>query len=167
MALQTADATFIGYLVAFAIGQLSNDTIQDILADMPEDLQTLERFKNQLAELDDRSSLLGNVLEIENEVLGKYITREKFNELLSNKGVVIDESILKVARERFLNADEQFFVSNRNYWRNYFAAVQAAIKLPYEQAFTELKKLEEHEGMDLYLQFREYMVLEKLQSTNY
>jgi hypothetical protein len=148
MALHTADATFIGYLVAISIGQLSNDTIQDILADMPEDLQALERFRNQLARLDNRSSLLRNILEIENEVLGKYITKEYFNELLSNKGMAADPQILKVAKERFLDADEQFYVRNRNYWQNYFAAVQAAIKLPYAQAFAELKRIEEKTQKD-------------------
>jgi hypothetical protein len=149
MALHSADSTFIGYLVAIALGRQANNSIQGILADIPEDLQTLDWFRNQLAEIDSRPSLLKDAINVENKVLGTYMTKEKFNELLSNKDLGVEASLLKTAQERFLAADEQFFVRNRDYWQNHFAAVKAALDLPYAQAFAELKRIEEKVKTDV------------------
>ncbi len=149
MALHAADRTMISYLVAIALGRRANSSIQKILADIPEDLQTLDWLKNQLAEIDNRSSPLEIVIDAEREILGIYMTRDKFNEMLSNEELAAEASLLKIAKERFLAADEQFFIRNRDYWENHFVAVKAALDLPYVQAFTELKKVEEKVKKDV------------------
>lgn len=148
-ALHIADTTFIGYLVATALSGHANNSIQGILADMPEDLQTLDCLKNQLAEIDNRPSPLKIVIGLEGEILGTYTSREKFNELLSNEDLVVEASLLEIAQERFLTADEQFFVRNRAYWENHIAAVKAAFDLPYAQAFAELQIVEEKAKNDV------------------
>jgi hypothetical protein len=148
IALHAAGRTIIGYLVATALGNHANNTIQDILTEMPEDLQTLQWFRNQLVEVYNKPLPLKNVLSIENEVLGKYITKEKFNELLSNKDLIAEASLLKLAGKRFI-ADEQFLAKNRDYWQNYFSTVKAALDLPYEQAFAELKSIEDKTKKDV------------------
>jgi hypothetical protein len=150
MGLHAAGKTFIGYLVAIAISGRANSTIQDILKDTAEDLQTLDWLKNQLAEIYKRPSTFKIAIDFEKEVFETYMTREKFNEVLFNKDlVVIEASLLKIAQERFLSADEQFFVRNRDYWQNYFAAVKAALDMPYPQAFAKLKEIEEKVKKDV------------------
>ena len=149
MGLHSADTTMIGYLVAMALSRRANNSIQDILANMPEDLQTLYWLKNQLAEVDKRLSPLKTGVDHEREALGIYMTREKFNELLSNEDLVVEASLLKIAQERFLSTDEQFFVRNKDYWESHFAAVKAALDLPYAQAFAELKKIEQKVKKDV------------------
>jgi len=149
MALHSANSALIGYLVAIVLSRQANTSIQGILADMPEDLQTLDWFRNQLAEIDNRPSLLKDAINVESNVLGTYMTKEKFNEFLCNKDLVAEASLLKIARERLHNADEQFFIRNRDYWQNHFAAVKAALDMPYAQAFAELKRTEEKVKTDV------------------
>jgi hypothetical protein len=49
------------------------------------------------------------------------------------------EKVLK----KVLTADEQFFDRNKAYWNEYMEAVQAAFDLPYPQAYSKLKQLDE------------------------
>lgn len=149
MASHVADTTLIGYLTAITLNSRANSSIKGILEDMPEDLQTLNWLEGQLAEIGNRPSPLKIVVDIEREVLGVYMTREKFNEMLSEKELAVEASLLELARERVLVADEQFFVKNKDYWEKHFAVVKAALDLPYVQAFAKLNKVEEKVKKDV------------------
>jgi len=141
MALHSADSTIVGYLVAIAISGRANSTIQDILKDTAEDLQTLDWLRNQVDKISERFPQFETVIQHEQNTLGIYMTRERFYELISNEGLVEEPSLLKIAQERFLAADEQFFTRNRDYWQSHFAAVKAALDKPYSQAFAELQRV--------------------------
>jgi len=138
----------IGYLVEKAIEKLTNKRIQEILSADVMDLQTLQQLEERLDELDRRIKPVEFFLETEQEVMAMYITPERIRDLLPyinpeslprlvNASDDTRECILNYVR----NADEQFCQKNLVYFNNYWSEIFSALKLPYLQAYNELKEL--------------------------
>jgi hypothetical protein len=138
----------IGYLVEKAIEKLTNKCIQEILSANVMDLQTLQQLEDRLDELDRRIKPVEFFLETEQEVMAMYITPERIRDLLPyinpeslprlvNASDDTRECILNYVR----NADEQFCQKNLVYFNNYWSEIFSALKLPYLQAYNELKEL--------------------------
>lgn len=143
------DPLAVGYLVEKAIEKLTNKCIQEILSADVMDLQTLQQLKSRLDELDSRVKPVEFFLETEQEVMARYITTERIRDLLP---YINPESLPRLVnasddtREYILNyvrnADEQFCRKNLVYFNNYWSEIFSALKLPYQQAYNELKELE-------------------------
>ena len=103
------------------------------------ELQTLQRLKAKLDELDSRSKPLQFFLEIEQEVMAMYITMERIQEILVH--IEIKEGESNSTRELILNADEQFCRRNLAYHTKLWNDVFSALKLPYQQTNNRLKEL--------------------------
>jgi hypothetical protein len=142
------DPLTIGYLVEKAIEKLTNKCIQEILSANVMDLQTLQQLEDRLDELDRRIKPVEFFLETEQEVMAMYITPERIRDLLPyinpeslprlvNASDDTRECILNYVR----NADEQFCQKNLVYFNNYWSEIFSALKLPYLQAYNELKEL--------------------------
>ena len=142
------DLLTVGYLVEKAIEKLTNKCIQEILSADVMNLQTLQQLEERLDELDRRIKPVEFFLETEQEVMAMYITPERIRELLP---YINPESLPRLVnasddtRECILNyvsnADEQFCQKNLVYFNNYWSEIFSALKLPYQQAYNELKEL--------------------------
>ncbi|UCC21943.1 MAG: hypothetical protein JSW23_09045 [Planctomycetota bacterium] len=135
------EPTFISLLLGISIERHTNECIQDILSSATIDLETLQRLKAQLGELDSRIKPIEFFLETEQEVMAMYITPGKIQEALPLLWFE-DEAKFNKARELILSADEQFYKRNADYYNEYWAAIFSSVKMPYEQAYGSLEKAE-------------------------
>ena len=142
MARHVSDGIMISYLVGIAFEDLADNCIQDILADMPQDLEALNWFKSELVDIETRPLLMKAAVSKDFKTWTADARIEKKDELLR---LLEDEclSFPEYVSERLKNADEQFFERNRDYSQNFVNQQMAAFDLPYEQAYTRLKELSE------------------------
>jgi len=141
-ALHAADRTLVSYLVAIAISALANGSIQDILADMPGDLEVLNRLKGQLNHINNKFPPLRDCIVYEGEMCAETMRKEKAQALVEmasgEEGGLSTDAV-----ELILSADEEFFKRNRDYWYRSIAALEATLELglPYPQTYVELGEL--------------------------
>ena len=147
MARHVSDGIIISYLVGIAFEDLANNCIQDILADMPQDSEALNWFKNELVDIETRTPSMKAAVSKDFKAWSADARIEKKDELLR---FLNDEclSFPEYASERLKNADEEFFERNRDYSQNFVNQQIAAFDLAYEQAYTRLKELSEIPSKD-------------------
>jgi len=174
MAAHAGDDMIISFLVGISIADMANECIQAILSEMPQDLQTLNWLKKELAEVEKRPLTLVKLKNsIENDAKSTLIdlTKDKIDKVLSVflepiVGLSADNvpkkqksdakedtganayDFNKVVLDRIRAADEQFFERNRAYWQEHAASVIAALDLPYAQAYHKLKDLGDKPNKD-------------------
>lgn len=130
------------YLVGTAINSATNKyLITQFLSEMPQDLETLTWLRDELAELDKRPFSIEPSLSWKREAGIISMSAEKIDDVV--RSGLDDGPFKEKVLKKILEADEQFFDRNKAYWIEYMAAVQAAFDLPYPQAYSKLKQLDE------------------------
>jgi len=143
MAINASDKIIIGYLVAIAISARANATIQDILKDMPEDSQVLNRLKERLTNIENKFPTLWNYIGFEAEMCVATMQRDKVQAIMDT---AFDKDCFDPnTAKRILEADEEFFKRNRDCYTRHIADVQTVLDTPmsYPQAYEKLLELGE------------------------
>ena len=151
MARHLSETPLVTFLVAVALNNLADNSIMHILADMPGDLKTLNWFRNQLVDLASRPLSVKAAVSRETKVALVDMRVEMidgFLEMLSDEKSIAPSAVRELWIERIRAADGQFFESNRDYYENWIADIQAAMDLPYPQAYIKLTKLVEKPQKD-------------------
>jgi len=140
------DETLISFLVGVAIRKMADSCIQDILGQMPQDVETLTWLKNQLLTVPSRELSVKATLEIEQQIALETMYLENVEERIE----MFSENIAGDIEELLQNADEDFFQRSRDYYKNHMACLQAVLSAPtpYEKTYVELKKLTEKSKED-------------------
>jgi len=144
------DETIISLLVSMSIDKMADNHIQDILADIPQDLQILTWFKNQLAIIESRTLSSKATLKAEREIALEYMHLDRIKELIE---IVTGEPLAPDSKEaeQLRNVDQALIDKNRDYYINHMDSLQTILSTPmtYEKTYTELKKLCEQPKKDL------------------
>jgi hypothetical protein len=141
MARHLNERPILSYLMATAIYAANNKCLTLVLSDMPQDIETLTWLRNEIAEFDKRPFSIGPVLDWKREAGIISMSPEKIGNAV--RSGLDDGPFKEKVLKKILEADEQFFDRNKAYWNEYMAAVQAAFGLPYPQAYSKLKQLDE------------------------
>ena len=141
MARHINERPIICYLVTVAIKAANHRCMTQILSDMPQDIKTLTWLRDELDELDKRPFSIEPVLRWKREAGIISMSPEKIGNAV--RSGLDDGPFKEKVLKKILEADEQFFDRNKAYWNEYMDAVQAAFDLPYPQAYSKLKQLDE------------------------
>ena len=141
MARHVSDRPIITHLVGITMDDLANNCIVNILADMPQDLRTLNWLKNQLANIEKMPFSLAICIDYESETVGEYVSKEAVKKLMPFEELGVSPEVAKVTADRLRKADAAFFARNAAYYENHMACVKATLDLPYAEAYAELEKL--------------------------
>ena len=152
MGKHVGDDTPISFLVSMSIDKMVASRIQDILADMPQDLETLTWLKAKLAEVPFKTPSLRVAMRLEKECFSAEMRVEKRDELLamcSGTGEVGD--IEKMATQRLAEGDEAFFARNRDYYIKHMNSLDEVLdsSIPYTEVYSRLKQLNEKPGKEI------------------
>ncbi|MCP4609999.1 MAG: hypothetical protein GY845_14925 [Planctomycetes bacterium] len=140
------DDTPISFLVSMAVDKVVASRIQDILADMPQDLETLVSLKAKLAEVPFKTPSLRVAMRLEKECFSSEMRVDKLDKLLdlcSGPGEVSD--LDKTALKRITEGDEVFFAKNRDYYIQHMNSLDEILEssMPYAEVYSRLKQLNE------------------------
>ncbi|MDH4239762.1 MAG: hypothetical protein OEW48_09380, partial [Phycisphaerae bacterium] len=141
MARHLNERPIICYLVAAAINATNHRCMSQILSDMPQDTETLTWLRDEIAELDKRPFSIEPVLRWKREAGIISMSPEKIGNTV--RSGLDDGPFKEKVLKKILEADEQFFDRNREYWNNYMGDIITAFDLPYSQAYSKLKQLDE------------------------
>jgi len=146
------DDTPISFLVSMAVDKVVASRIQDILADMPQDIETLIWLKAKLAEVPFKTPSLRVAMRLEKECFSSEMRVDKRDELLamcSGPGEVGD--LEKMATQRLAEGDEAFFAKNRDYYINHMNSLDEVLEssIPYAEVYSRLKQLNERPGKEI------------------
>ncbi len=146
------DDTPISFLVSMAIDKVVASRIQDILADMPQDLETLISLKAKLAEVPFKTPSLRVAMRLEKECFSsemKVDKRDKLLALCSGPGEVGD--LEKMAIKRVTEGDEVFFAKNRDYYIKHMNSLDEVLEssIPYAEVYSRLEQLNERPGKEI------------------
>ena len=146
------DDTPISFLVSMAVDKVVASRIQDILADMPQDLETLISLKAKLAEVPFKTPSLRVAMRLEKECFSSEMRVDKRDELLamcSGPGEAGD--IEKMAIKRLTEGDEVFFAKNRDYYIKHMNSLDEVLEssMPYAEVYSRLKQLNERPGKEI------------------
>ncbi|MHC4560768.1 MAG: hypothetical protein ACYS80_26100, partial [Planctomycetota bacterium] len=140
------DDTPISFLVSMAIDKVVARRIQDILAEMTPDLETLTWLKAKLAEVPFKTPSLRVAMRSEKECFSSEMQVDKRDDLLdlcSGPGDVSD--LDKTALKRITEGDEVFFAKNRDYYIKHMNSLDEVLEssMPYAEVYSRLKQLNE------------------------
>jgi len=147
MALHAIDKLLPSYLVGIGVSNRVNKSIQGILADMPEDLETLNWVKAQLVEIESNFPSLQTCYSRESEIILLYLRKENTEEILET--LMIESSAISSNTDPtavlICTADEAFFERDRGFYMNYIAGIQAVLDtpMPFVEAYVKLQELGE------------------------
>ncbi len=149
-ARHVSDRNMMNYLLGLAINGEADKYIQDILANMPEDLDMLNWLKNQLVQIDGNSFSFEICVDDANETAILFMTKlDNIKALLPVENWEVPSSLSKTAEKWIFAADKQFLVRNRGYWEGLIRNIKAALDMPYPKAYQELKRLCEKPEKDI------------------
>ncbi|MFB0554501.1 MAG: hypothetical protein ACETWQ_14445 [Phycisphaerae bacterium] len=140
------DDTPISFLVSLAIDKMVASRIQDILAEMTPDLETLTWLKAKLAEVPFKTPSLRVAMRSEKECFSSEMRvdkRDKLLDLCSGPGE--DSDLDKTALKRLTEGDEVFFAKNRDYYIKHMNSLDEVLEssMPYAEVYSRLKQLNE------------------------
>jgi hypothetical protein len=145
------DDILISYLVAVAHDKFAKKSIQNILAEMPEDLELLTGLKSDLAYVTGRGPSARAAVDADARMILTDMRVENAKEIQAMfAGDTGSEELEKLIPKRLRAADADFFEKNRVYYKNYvatFTSVQNS-SMPYTKAYQELKQLGEKAKKD-------------------
>jgi hypothetical protein len=173
IAAHAGDDMIISFLVAISISEMANESIQAILSEMPQNLQTLNWLKDELAKVEHRPVTLVKLKKsIQNDVKSTMLdlTKDRVEKILPMLDLIValaadnvprqqtspaeqkteepDFDLEKVAADRIRAADERFLERNKAYWQDHTVSVIAALDLPYAEAYPILRDLAENPKKD-------------------
>ena len=146
------DDTPISFLVSLAIDKMVASRIQDILAEMQPDLETLTWLKAKLTEVPFKTPSLRVAMRLEKECFSSEMRvdkRDKLLDLCSGPGDVSD--LDKTALKRITEGDEVFFAKNRDYYIKHMNSLDEVLEssMPYTEVYSRLKQLNERPGKEI------------------
>jgi len=141
MARHLNERPIICYLVGTAINAANHRCITQLLSEIPLDTEILTWLQDELTELDKRPFSIEPVLRWKREAGIISMSPERISDVVQSG--LDDGPTKKKVLERLRTADQQFFAKNIAYWNKYMDAVQAAFDLPYPEAYSKLKRLDE------------------------
>jgi hypothetical protein len=146
------DDTPISFLVSMAVDKVVASRIQDILADMQPDLETLTWLKAKLAEVPFKTPSLRVAMRSEKECFSSEMRvdrRDKLLDLCFGEGEVSDHD--KMALKRLNEGDEVFFAKNRDYYIKHMNSLDEVLEssVPYAEVYSRLKQLNERPGKEI------------------
>lgn len=144
MALHLVDRMMVTHLAGIAAGALANRTIQAVLATMPGDIDTLQRLKVQLSQIQAAFPPPENAVAQEGQVWTAIMHKEKVQVALRVLGQDDEEFAVSPHKQRIETGDEAFFERNRTHWLQAVAALVKVLESgqPYPQIYAELGELE-------------------------
>ena len=140
MARHINDRVYISYLVATSIDDLANGCITQIMAEMPQDMQSMAQLKNQLIEIDSIPFSVKPAILAEREAVLSFMTPEQLPDIV--KLFELDKTVM----ETILSLDEAAIDRNKEYHKNHVACVIDAFDMPYAEGYTAIKGL--HKKME-------------------
>jgi hypothetical protein len=140
-ARHVSDRPIITYMVAVAINAMADKCLQNILADMTAEPETLTWLKAQLAELENTRYSLKPCLDYEAQTTAGFMTKQQLEKAMLFENLGCNAELAEFATECFRKGDEQFFERNRAYYTNRMRALKSCLDLPYPQAYLKLKEL--------------------------
>jgi hypothetical protein len=146
------DDTPISFLVSMAIDKVVASRIQDILAEMTPDLETLTWLKAKFAEVPFKTPSLRVAMRSEKECFSSEMQvdkRDKLLDLCSGPGDVSD--LDKTAFKRITEGDEVFFAKNRDYYIKHMNSLDEVLEssMPYAEVYSRLKQLNEKPAKEM------------------
>jgi hypothetical protein len=141
MARHLNERPILSYLMGTAINAVNNRCMSQILSDMPQETGILTWLRDELAEFDKRPFSIEPVLRWKHEAGIISMSPEKIDNVVSSG--LDDGPFKEKVLKKILEADEQFFDRNREYWNKYMGDIITAFDLPYSQAYSKLKQLDE------------------------
>jgi hypothetical protein len=142
MSQHIGDETLISFLVSMAISQMADNCLQDILGDMPQDLETLTWLKKQLVTMSSRALSVKSSLNTEQEIALETMHIGNVDKMLEALEPCTDK---KRVLEQLDKPDAKALLeANRNYYAEYMASLGAILdaSLPYAEKYQELKNRE-------------------------
>ena len=116
---------------------------------MPEDLQTLTWLRSQLVEIASGSTTAKAAINKEAKIAVLEIRKDKIDTILQ---ALDDEYVARLipkdSAKTIREAADVFFSASRAYYTNYMTGAQAALDLPYPQAYKRLDELNEKTKTD-------------------
>jgi len=143
MARHVNERIYVNYLVGLAINGLTNGCITQIMAEMPQDMQSLTRLKNQLIEIDSIPFPVKPAILGERQAALMFMTPEQLPGIV--RTCVENEAV----REKILSFDSTMIDRSRQYFESYYAGVTTAFDMSYVEGYTALKDLEEKPEKDV------------------
>ncbi len=161
------DDTPVSFLVSMGIDKMVASRIQDILADMPQDIETLISLKAKLAEVPFKTPSLRVAMRSEKECFSAEMRVEKRDELLAmcsgsgdvGKGnratalslVLNEDRLEKMETKRLAEGDEAFFTRNRDYYIKHMNSLDEVLEssIPYAEVYSRLEQLNERPGKEI------------------
>jgi hypothetical protein len=137
------------FFTGIGVVDMANKSIQGLLGKMPQDPETLKWLKNELVRAESRAFPFESCMAIDFAITGVHMQRETGEKIIGTDfGQWAQAKLPELAAARARKAPEEFFAENQRYWENYTSSAQAALKLPYPDAFFSLKKLSERSQRD-------------------
>jgi len=130
----------ISYLVASSMSRLANETIQQILCDVPADVETLSWLKQSLEQLPPLE--IRKSMEMEYEIILGAMTKEEIGRCVLELDSS-ESSCMDLVKERVAKADESFYSRNRNYVQQIRTEFLTTMSFSYSQAYPVLCALGE------------------------
>lgn len=150
MGRHVGDDLIISYLVGVALNILAHERTQEILSDMPGDMETLTWLKNEIFDISNKAASIKAALNKEKEICLHDICKENIDTILQT---LEDEYIAsltpKDSVEKIRKADEEFFRASREYYSNFMTSAQIALDLPYPLSHKRLDELNEKAKQDV------------------
>jgi len=135
MARHINDRVYISYLVGISINGLANECLAQIMAEMPQDIQSMKRLKNQLIEIDGIPLSVKPAILGEREAVLIFMTPEQLPDIV--KLCEVDKTVM----EKILSLDKAAIDRNREYHKNHVARLIDAFDMPYVEGYTTIKEL--------------------------
>lgn len=147
LAAHVGDETIVSLLVSTSVSRMADDCMQDVLSAMPPNLETLKQLKNELVSLSSRSISTQATLDAEREVMLDSMNPEGLRVLADQ----FDAETRAAMLEKLPTVGEESIETNRNYYANHMAAIQAVLssRMPYKETITQLKQLDDKPKEDL------------------
>jgi len=147
MAPHVSDDWLVGHLVGYALENIAGGCIQDILSDMPEDMETLLWLKNELINISNKHTSIKSAISTEAKLATQDFRTEKTDEILKmiRDGGMSSERDPESLQERVRNADETFYQRNKTYYQELTAKIIAILDMGigYRQTVAKLKEIAE------------------------
>ncbi len=138
MGIHVGDDTIIQGLVDHAVGDLANKRIVEILPEVSQDCEMLERLRWRLVEVSNRRSPMKTAIANDEELCLKHMNREEIAAMIEADASIIPKDKL----DKVLQGDDEFFAKAREYWYSVMIRVQSIFDLPYPEAYQKAEDLE-------------------------
>ncbi|MHC4556320.1 MAG: hypothetical protein ACYTFW_03905 [Planctomycetota bacterium] len=144
MGRHVGDDLLISWLVSVSLNTLANKRIEEILSEMPEDLETLTWLKSQIIGISSNVTSIKTAMNREKEIFMHTIRKEKADTILEVvRDNFLDAGIAADVVEKVRKGNDKFFSDSRDYYANFMTDVIVAFDLPYLQAHRRLDELDD------------------------